>query len=283
MTIPNYTAHDGTQIPQIGFGTYKLKGYEGVDAIKSALNEGYRYLDSAYNYENEATVGQAVKESGIAREEIQIASKLPGRYHQYDDALTTVQESLMRADLDYYDFYLIHWPNPIEDKYVEAWQALIEAQKRGYIKHLGVSNFLPEHIDRLEKETGVLPVVNQVEMHPYFHQADQRAYHEKKGIITQSWSPFVRGNEKLAESVLDNKDIIAIGEKYGKTAGQVILRWQTLLGAMPIPKSSKTARQAENLDVFDFKLEDADFEVFNKLNKPDGRNADQDPAVYQEF
>ena len=283
MTIPTYTAHDGTKVPQIGFGTYKLKGYDGVESIQSALEAGYRYLDSAYNYENEATVGEAIRRSGIPRDEIQVASKLPGRYHKYDDALVTIQESLMRANLDYYDFYLIHWPNPKEDHYVEAWQALIEAQRRGYIKNLGVSNFLPEHIDRIKRETGVLPVVNQVEMHPYFQQKTQRAYHEEKGIITQSWSPFVRANEKIDKSVLENEDIKAVAAKYGKSAGQTILRWQTQLGAMPIPKSSKKARQIENLDFFDFKLDEEDLAVFDHLDKPDGRAANQDPAVYQEF
>ncbi|OYQ67829.1 aldo/keto reductase [Aerococcus sp. 1KP-2016] len=283
MTIPNYIAHEGTEIPQIGFGTYKLKGFSGVDSIQSALEVGYRYLDTAYNYENEATVGEAIRRSGIARENIQVASKLPGRYHHFDDALVTIQESLLRANLDYYDFYLIHWPNPKEDHYVEAWEALIEAQKRGYVKHLGVSNFLPEYIERIEKETGVLPVLNQVEMHPYFHQKEQRAYDASKGIITQSWSPFVRANEKISESVLDNEALIALGEKYGKTAGQAILRWQLQMGAMPIPKSAKRERQIENLDVFDFTLTDEDLQVFETLNKPDGRAANQDPSFYQEF
>src|SRR5690625_2199824 len=172
--IPVTSLNDGMSVPMFGLGTYSLKGEAGVKAITSAIDIGYRLLDSAYNYENEGTIGEAVRQSSVPREELLITSKLPGRYHDYDLALTTVQELLYRANLDYYDFCLIHWPNPITNKYVEAWEAMIEAKKRGYIRSIGVCNFLPEHMERLEKETAVLPSLNKVELHPFFNKEEQR-------------------------------------------------------------------------------------------------------------
>ncbi|MDN6425228.1 MAG: aldo/keto reductase, partial [Bifidobacterium crudilactis] len=164
QALPDRTANDGLALPAIGFGTYKLRGFDGATAIESALDNGYRLLDSAVNYDNEGTVGAAVRRSGVPREDIIVTSKLPGRYHNHNQAVETVEESLLRMDLDYIDLYLIHWPNPIEDQYVEAWQTLVELRERGLIKHVGVSNFLPEHIDRLIKETGVTPAVNQIQL-----------------------------------------------------------------------------------------------------------------------
>jgi len=269
---------DGYRIPKVGFGTYTLKGSEGIRRIEQALSAGYRLLDSAVNYENEGSVGQAVRNSGVPREEITVTSKLPGRFHSYDQALETIQESVARMGLDYIDLYLIHWPNPIEDKYVDAWKALIDAQKAGLVRSIGVSNFLPEHIDRLEKETGVLPVVNQIEMHPYFNQKEQREYDRSKNIITESWSPIGRKGEFLT-----NDTILGLAEKYGKTPAQVVLRWHTHLGAVPIPKSGNYERQLQNLNSFDWSLEDSDIETINQLTKEDGRQSDQDPAKYQEF
>lgn len=171
QNVPELTLNDGLKVPAIGLGTYSLKGEEGVKAMAAAMDAGYRLIDTAFNYENEGAVGKAIKRSSVAREELLICSKLPGRRHAYKEALVTIEESLYRADLDYYDLYLIHWPNPKQDVYVEAWQAMIEAKKRGYIRSIGVSNFLPEHIDRLIKETGAAPSLNQVELHPFFDQA----------------------------------------------------------------------------------------------------------------
>ena len=165
----HYTLNDGNVLPAIGFGTYKLTGTNGVRAMVGALNLGYRLLDSAFNYENEGAVGEAVRQSGIPRSQLIVASKLPGRHHRYQEAIDTIEESLYRAGLDYYDLYLIHWPNPKEDLYLEAWQALIQAQRFGLIRSIGVSNFLPEHIDRLIKETGVTPAVNQIEIGMQFN------------------------------------------------------------------------------------------------------------------
>ena len=192
--------------------------------------------------------------------------------------MKAIEESVMRTGLDYLDLYLIHWPNPKEDKYVEAWKAMIDAQKAGLIRSIGVSNFLPEHIERLEKETGVLPVINQVELHPYFNQEKQREFDTSKGIITQAWGPVGQKNETL-----DEKVIMDIASKYGKTTAQVVLRWEIQLGVLPIPKSSHSGRQTENLNIFDFELSDKEMGQINALTRKDGRNKDLDPAKHEEF
>lgn len=278
IIIPTKKLNDGLDIPYIGLGTYKLKGYDGVKAIHSAIDHGYRLLDSAYNYENEGTIGEAVRTSSISREELLITSKLPGRYQAYEDALTTIEESLFRAGLDYYDFYLIHWPNPITNKYVEAWEALIEAKKRGYVKSIGVCNFLPEHIHNLHQATGVLPSMNQIELHPNFNQAAQLPIHEDMNIATQSWSPIGRAND-----VLTNDIITKLASKYTKSAAQIILRWHYQLGAISIPKSASPTRQLENIAIFNFELTSEEVEAINSISRADGRNKDQDPAIYEEF
>lgn len=276
--MESYTLLDGLKLPKVGFGTYKLNGAHGVRVIDSAIDQGYRLLDTAFNYENEGAVGEAVRRSSVPRSELLISSKLPGRHHDYHEAINTIEESLYRAGLDYYDLYLIHWPNPKEDHYVEAWQALIDAQKFGLIRSIGVSNFLPEHLDRLEKETGVMPVINQIELHPYFNQEDQRKYDQEHGILTQDWSPLGRASE-----MLQNPTLKKIAAKYDKNVGQLILRWELQLETLPIPKSSTPSRQAGNIDLFDFEIDAMDMKTINGLSKADGRLKNQDPAVYQEF
>ncbi|PAF22393.1 2,5-diketo-D-gluconic acid reductase [Terribacillus saccharophilus] len=276
--IPTKKLHDGTILPAVGFGTYSLKGSRGIQAIRSAIDAGYRLLDTAYNYENEATVGQAIKQHGISREEILVTSKLPGRNHQHENAITTIQESLYRAGLDYYDLYLIHWPNPKQDQYVEAWQALLDARKWGLIRSIGVCNFLPDHLERLKAETGELPVINQIEMHPFFNQEKLRQYHEENGIVTESWSPLGRKTNLLEHPLLAE-----IAESHGRTVSQIVLRWHYQLGSIAIPKSATPSRQVENLAIFDFELNHVDMEKINSLTVSDGRIADQDPAVYEEF
>lgn len=275
--IPERILNDGTKIPAIGLGTYSLKGEDGVKSMVGAIDAGYRLLDSAFNYENEGALGRAIRQSSVSRDELIICSKLPGRRHAYNEALVTVQESLYRAGLDYYDLYLIHWPNPITGKYVEAWQALIEAKKRGYIRSIGVSNFLPEHNERIIKETGVAPSINQVELHPFFDQAHQRSEDAKHGIVTESWSPLGRGH-----SILDNEKLGEIAAAHGKTVTQVILRWHTQLGAVPIPRASSLEHQKENLDIFDFKLSEEEMNVIHTFNE-NKRLWDQDPSQYEEF
>lgn len=277
-TIPEILLNDGLTLPVIGLGTYKLKGNEGVHSILSAIDTGYRLIDSAYNYENEGTVGEAVRRSSVPREELRITSKLPGRYQSYKNAVTTIQESLYRANLDYYDLYLIHWPNPKQELYVEAWQALIDAKKSGLIRSIGVCNFLPEHIERLEKETGVKPSVNQIELHPFFNQAEQRKWHEENNIFTESWSPLARANE-----VLHNETIQTIAGRQNKSISQIILRWHYQLGAISIPKSASPERQLENISIFDFSLNETEMSLISELTRPDGRINNQDPVVYEEF
>lgn len=276
----NYQLRDGLEVPKVGFGSYKLVGAKGVNALTSALNVGYRLIDTAFNYQNEGTVAEALRRTKIPREDIIVSSKLPGKHHRYDEAIQTIEESLYRTGLDYFDLYLIHWPNPQTNLYVEAWQALIAAQKFGLVRSIGVSNFLPEHIDRLQKETGVLPVINQIELHPYFNQKTQRDYDQQHTILTQAWSPLGRAS---SNNVMNDPVIQALAKKYQREAGQIILRWQTQLGVMPIPKSTHAFRQKENLAIFDFTLTDEDMAKINAMSRPDGRIKNQDPAVYEEF
>src|SRR5699024_7666334 len=276
--MKNLKMLDGQLLPQIGFGTYKLNGSQGVHAIVNALDQGYRILDTAYNYENEGTVGKAIERSHVSRDQIIVTSKLPGRYQTYDAAMTAIQESIFRLNVEYIDLYLIHWPNPRQNQYVEAWQAMIDAQKAGLIKSIGVCNFLPEHIERLEKETGVLPTVNQIELHPYFNQQKMIEFNNSKGIITEAWSPLGRASE-----VINDENIGEIAQKYNKTITQIILRWQVQLGVVTITKATAIGRQIENIEVFDFALELEDMEKINNLTQEDGRLKGQDPAMYEEF
>lgn len=278
QSIPEIALHDGLTLPVIGLGTYNLRGNEGVNAITSAIDSGYRLIDTAYNYENEGAVGEAVRRSSVPREKLRITSKLPGRYHAYDKAVQAVQESLFRANLDYYDVYLIHWPNPKQDLYVEAWQALIDARKWGYVRSIGVSNFLPEHIERLEKETGVKPSINQIELHPFFNQEPLRTWHRERDIQIESWSPLARARE-----ILQNRTLQHIARRHDKSISQVILRWHYQLGAISIPKSSSPKRQLENLSIFDFSLDETEMREISDLTRPDGRINNQDPATYEEF
>ncbi len=275
--IPDLRLNDGNRLPAIGLGAWSLNGARGVEAIVSALRQGYRLIDSAFNYENEGALGEAIRRAGIPRESLRVTSKLPGRHHRYDEALATVEESIWRAGLDYYDLYLIHWPNPKQDLYVEAWQALIEARRRGLVRSIGVSNFLPAHLERIMSETGVAPAVNQVEMHPRFPQIEQRVFDKAHGIVTEAWSPLGRG-ELLREPCLT-----AIAERLARSVGQVVLRWHHQSGSLPLPRSASPERQAENLAIFDFVLSNEDMAQIGALARPDGRLRDQDPARYEEF
>ncbi|MFT4085159.1 MAG: aldo/keto reductase [Nocardioides sp.] len=277
--VPTMTAAPaGLSLPVLGFGTYRLNGSAGVDATVRAIHRGYRLLDSAFNYENEGAVGNAVRRCGLDRAELVVTSKLPGRHHRRAEAIATVEESLYRTGLDYLDLYLIHWPNPRVDRYVEAWEALIEARERGLVKAIGVSNFLPQHLERLRTETGVLPAVNQIELHPYFPQEELLAYDAEHGIHTEAWSPLGRGNDLLADPV-----ITRIAASHGATPGQTVLAWAIARGAIPLPKAASDARQTENLGALDLELTPEDVAAITGLGRPDGRTAGQDPAVYEEF
>ncbi|MEJ6347926.1 aldo/keto reductase [Holzapfeliella sp. He02] len=276
--IPNFSLYNNKPIPALGFGTYKLTQAGGIESIKSALNCGYRLIDTAYNYQNEREVGQAIQESGVAREDIQVISKLPGRFQRYDDAKQALATSLENLGLDYVDYYLIHWPNPKQGFYVEAFQALLDAKKEGLIKEVGVCNFLPEHLTRLKEETGEYPAINQIELHPYFSQPELREFHQKHEIVTQAWSPLLR------TSLVDEEPVLReLAAKYDKSIYQIILRWIFQLGVIAIPKSSSRARQEQNQAIFDFELSSTEVDQICALDRPDGRQKNQDPAVYEEF
>src|SRR5947208_1420075 len=204
---------------------------EAERAVSEALDLGYRLVDSATNYRNESGVGRGVARSGAPREEVVVTTKLPGRHHGYEETLASFEESRSRLGLEYVDLYLIHWPLPRVGKYVDSWRAMIKLREEGLVRSIGVSNFTVEHIERLEKETGVLPSVNQIELHPFFPQDELRAFHTAKGIRTESWTPLGRGT-----GLLDDPVVIGIAEALGVTPGQVVLRWHTQLGAVPIPK-----------------------------------------------
>ncbi|QNG18706.1 aldo/keto reductase [Rhodococcus triatomae] len=276
--VPEYRLADGTTLPAVGFGTYLLRGTGGVAAMVSALESGYRLLDTAVSYENEGAVGEAIRRSGIPREQIRVSSKLPGRHHEYGEAIDTVHESLYRTGLDYLDLYLIHWPNPRQGRYVDAWRALVDLRRQGVVRSIGVSNFLPEHLDRLVDETGVAPSVNQIELHPRFPQATQRAADAGLGIRTQSWSPLGRAGDLLRDP-----ELARIAHTHGRSIPQTILRWHVQLGTLPLPKASHVDRQRANLEVFDFELGADEMEAISRLGRADGRLKDQDPAVYEEF
>lgn len=276
--VPRVTLNDGNSLPAIGFGTYPLRGDEAVAAIDSALEIGYRLIDTAVNYGNEADVGRAVRQSGLARDDIQITSKLPGRHHAYDDAIRSVEESLQRLQVDYLDLHLIHWPNPSVGKYLQAWQALIDLRERGLIRSIGVSNFTQAHLGRIIDETGVVPAVNQIELHPRFPQEHMRAVDADLGIITQAWSPMGK-----ARAPLDEPAVLDAAQRLGVAPGQVILRWHIQIGSLPIPKSADPQRQRENFDVFDFALTDSEVSAISALAETDGRLFGGDPDVHEEM
>lgn len=280
--LPTYTLNDGTTLPAIGFGTYPMKGEEGVAAISSAIDAGYRLLDTAVNYENETEVGEALRRSvgssGVARDELLVTSKIPGRHHAYDQAIASTKESLQRLGLDHLDLHLIHWPNPSRDLFVEAWQALVELQKQGLVKAIGVSNFSEAHLRRIIAETGVTPVVNQIEMHPLFPQQAMRAIHAELGIRTEAWSPMGK-----RQAQYDAEPVRAAAARLGVTPGQVILRWHVELGSVPIPKSATPSRQRENLDIFDFALTEDEVAAITALGRNDGRLFGGDPDTHEEL
>jgi diketogulonate reductase-like aldo/keto reductase len=277
-STPTYHLNDGHQLPQVGLGTYGLRGEDGTAAIVAALETGYRMLDTAVNYENEAEVGEALRRSGLPREEVVVTSKIPGRHHAYADAVTSTEASLGRLGLDYLDLHLIHWPNPGRGLFGEAWRALVDLRERGLVRSVGVSNFTEAHLDRVIDQTGVTPAVNQIELHPLFPQPEMRAVHERLGIRTESWSPLGKRQAQYAAA-----PVRAAAERHGVSPAQVILRWHVELGAVPIPKSGDPARQAENLAVFDFSLSGQEVDAISALARPDGRLFGGDPDSHEEM
>ncbi|KAB1864807.1 aldo/keto reductase [Microbacterium algeriense] len=276
-TVPLFTAHNGFALPAIGLGTYRLDGDAGADAVAAGIGAGYRLVDTAFNYENEGSVGRGVAASGTPRGEIIVTTKLPGRHHATAKARTSIEESRSRLGVDATDLHLIHWPNPSQGEYVQAWAALVDAQSRGVVRQIGVSNFLPEHLERIERETGVRPVVNQIEVHPYFPQEEQLAYHREQGILTEAWSPIGRGEDLLEEAVVGE-----VAAAHGITAAQAVLAWHVARGTVAIPKASSLEHQAANLAAAEIVLDDAEVAAITALGRPDGRLFDGDPRTHEE-
>jgi len=270
--------NDGTTIPPIGFGTAGLRGEDAIAAVTSALENGYRLIDTAVNYGNEVEVGEAIRRSGLPRDEIVVTSKIPGRHHAYDDAITSVRESLDRLGLERTDLHLIHWPNPDQGKYVEAWRALVQLQKDGLVRSIGVSNFTEEHLTRIIDDTGVTPAVNQVELHPRFPQERMREVHDRLGVRTEAWSPMGK-----RRAPLDEDAVTAAAAAHQVSPGQVILRWHVQLGSLPIPKSATPERQRQNLDLDGFELTDDEVAAITALGRPDGRLFGGDPDTHEEM
>ncbi len=276
--VPTHRLVDGHDLPAIGFGTYPLSGDDGIAAIVSAIQVGYRLIDTAVNYGNEEEVGEAVRRAGVPREELTVCSKIPGRHHGYDDAVASTKESLQRLGLDHLDLHLIHWPNPSQGRYVEAWRALVDLQREGLVRSIGVSNFTAEHLQRIIDETGVTPAVNQLELHPYFPQEQMRQVDADLGIVTESWSPLGKRPTPFQEP-----PVAAAAEAHGVTPGQVVLRWHLQLGAVPIPKSADPERQRQNLDLFGFELSDDEVAAISGLGRADGRRFGGDPDTHEEM
>ncbi|HMJ34755.1 MAG TPA: aldo/keto reductase [Baekduia sp.] len=247
-TVPTVTLSDGEQIPQLGFGVFQVPPRDTADVTTRALLAGYRHIDTASAYRNEAGVGQAVHAAGLQRDDVYITTKCFNDDHGFDQAKRALRASLDRLETDHVDLYLIHWPVPSTDKYVDTWKAFVELQQEGLTRSIGVSNFQPAHLDRIIAETGVTPAVNQIELHPYFQQAGLRRDHADLGIVTEAWSPLAQGR------VLDEPAITAIAEAHGKSAGQVVIRWHLQLGNVVFPKSVTQERIEQNFDVFDFHL-----------------------------
>jgi 2,5-diketo-D-gluconate reductase A len=272
--IPTHALNDGHVLPAIGLGTYALRGAAGVASIVSALDAGFRLLDTALNYANEREVGDAVRASSVDRGEILVTTKLPGRHHGYDETLASFEESRANLGLDYVDLYLIHWPLPRVNKYIDSWRAMIRLRDEGLVRSIGVSNFTPEQITRLLAETGVAPAVNQVELHPKFGQEDLLAFDSGHDIVTESWSP-------LGSGLASDPVITEVASAHDVTPSQAVLRWHVQRGAVPIPKSSDSQRQRENIDVFAFELSDAEMRSIASLES--ARLWGADPDTHEEF
>jgi 2,5-diketo-D-gluconate reductase A len=271
--IPDIPLADGETIPQLGFGVFQVPPSETTEAVTRALLAGYRHIDTAAAYRNEASVGQAIHAAGLQRDDVFVTTKCFNDAHGHEEAKRALKASLEQLEMEHVDLYLIHWPVPSKDRYVETWQAFIELQQEGLARSIGVSNFQPDHLERIIRETGVKPVVNQVELHPRFQQIGLRREHEELGIVTEAWSPLAQGQ------VLDDPTITAIAADHAKTPGQVVIRWHIQLGNVVIPKSVTPERIIENFGVFDFSLSDAEMTAIEALDAGDRTGPDPDTFV----
>ena len=269
--VPVVRLNDGAAIPQFGFGVFQIPAEETVTAVRTALDAGYRHIDTAQMYGNEAEVGRAIAESGVAREEIFVTTKLNNDGHGYDAGLGALDESLRKLGFDHVDLFLIHWPRPQEGRYVETWTALEKLKADGKARSIGVSNFTVEHLERLAERTGTVPAVNQIELHPQFPQAALRTYHAEHGIATEAWSPIGQGGDLLQDGRLR-----ALADGHGRSPAQIVLRWHIQLGNIVFPKSVTPERIRENIDVFGFALSADDMAVVDGLDTGTRKGPDPD-------
>ncbi|MFE9064563.1 aldo/keto reductase [Streptomyces violaceusniger] len=270
-SVPNLTLHTGLEIPQLGFGVFQVEDAQTTDAVLSAIEAGYRSIDTAAIYGNEAGVGRALATSGVPREELFLTTKLWNADQGYDSTLAAFDASVAKLGTDYVDLYLIHWPTPARDLYLDTWRALEKLLADGRTRAIGVSNFQPAHLRRLLDHSGVVPVINQVELHPYLQQGELRDFHAQHKIATEAWSPLAQG------ALLQDPALAGIAQRHGKTPAQVVLRWHLQLGNVVIPKSVTPARIRENIDVFDFTLTAEDIEAINALDRGQRTGPDPDP------
>ncbi|WP_151772087.1 aldo/keto reductase [Streptomyces abyssomicinicus] len=270
-SLPALTLNNGVSIPQLGFGVYQVPE-EDTTTVTAALRAGYRSIDTAAAYGNEAGVGKAIAGSGIAREELFVTTKVWNTDQGYDATLRAFDESLARLGLDHVDLYLIHWPVPAQDRYLDTWRAIERLTADGRIRAAGVSNFQPAHLRRLLDHSSLVPAVNQIELHPAFQQTELRELHAELGIATEAWSPLARG------VVLDDEAITTLAERHGKSPSQIVLRWHLQLGNIVIPKSVTPSRIAENIDVFDFALTDEEMASLASLDR--GLRTGPDPDTF---
>jgi 2,5-diketo-D-gluconate reductase A len=268
--VPQLTLNDGVEIPQLGFGVFQVPPRETAEVVSHALQSGYRHIDTAAAYRNEEGVGQAIAASGIPRDELFVTTKLWNGDQGYDTTLRAFDASAQRLGLDVVDLYLIHWPTPARDRYVDTWRAFERLQAEGRVRSIGVSNFQPPHLRRLFAETAVVPSINQVELHPQLQQAELRAFHARHGIATEAYSPLAQG------AVLDAPVITEIAEAHGKTPAQVVLRWHVQIGNVVIPKSVTPQRIAENIDIFDLELSDGEIASITTLDRGERVGFDPD-------
>ena len=264
MTQATIRLNNGVEIPQFGFGTYQVPPEETARTVQAAFDAGYRHIDTAQMYGNEEGVGQALAQSGLPRDEVFVTTKLNNDGHGYEAALARLDESLRKLGTDRVDLYLIHWPRPRDDRYVDTWRGFEKAAAEGKARSIGVSNFTIEHLERLAAETGTVPAVNQIELHPRFTQPELRAYHAEHGIATEAWSPIGQG-----QGLLDDPALAELAQKYGKTPAQVVLRWHVQLGNIVFPKSMRPERMRENIDVYDFELSSDDEQAVSALDAGD--------------
>jgi 2,5-diketo-D-gluconate reductase A len=272
--VPDIPLNNGITIPQLGFGVFQIKPEETKEATLAALEVGYRHIDTAEMYRNEAGVGEAVREFGIDRSEVFITSKLSNAYHDPEAALKAFEETLATLDLGYLDLFLIHWPLPKVGDYVETWKAMEEMYASGRVRAIGVSNFQVEHLDRLASETDVVPAVNQIEVHPYLTNEKVRSYNAEHAIATEAWSPIAKGN------VVHDPVIVGVAERVGRTPAQVTLRWHIQRGDIIFPKSITRSRVEENFRLFDFRLSDEDMDAISALNRDERTGPDPDTFNY---